>query len=161
MQSRVFSVAVRRVRHWAAPVVTALGVMTGAAHADVRQTSADATIAFEGPSAKATKQYLYSRGTPLEVVVQIEGWLKVRDALGALAWVEKKTLTDRTNVQIKSPTADALASPDAASSIVFRAENGVLLMLVTPQPPNAGAWAQVRHRDGQVGFVRMDALFGL
>ena len=142
-------------------VASALGLIAGAAHADFRQTSADATIAFEGPSAKATKQYLYSRGTPVEVVVQIEGWLKVRDAQGALAWVEKKALTDRTNVQIKSPTADALAAPDAASPIVFRAENGVLLTLVTPQPPNAGAWAQVRHRDGQVGFVRLDALFGL
>lgn len=139
----------------------ALGLMAGAAHADFRQTSADATIAFEGPSAKATKQYLYSRGTPVEVVVQIEGWLKVRDAQGALAWVEKKALTDRTNVQIKTPTADALAAPDAASRIVFRAENNVLLTLVTPQPPDTGAWAQVRHRDGQVGFVRVDALFGL
>lgn len=139
----------------------AMSVMAGAAHADFRQTSADATIAFEGPSAKATKQYLYSRGTPVEVVVQIEGWLKVRDAQGVLAWVEKKALTDRTNVQIKSPTADALAAPDAASPIVFRAESGVLLTLVTPQPPNAGAWAQVRHRDGQVGFIRVDALFGL
>lgn len=140
---------------------SALGVMTSAAHADFRQTSADATVAFEGPSAKATKQYLYSRGTPVEVVVQIEGWLKVRDAQGALAWVEKKALVDRTNVQIKSPIADALAAPDVASPIVFRAENGVLLTLVTPQPPNSGAWAQVRHRDGQVGFVRVDALFGL
>jgi SH3-like domain-containing protein len=139
----------------------ALSLIAGAANADFRQTSADATIAFEGPSAKATKQYLYSRGTPVEVVVQIEGWLKVRDAQGALAWVEKKALTDRTNVQIKSPTADALAAPDAASPIVFRAESGVLLTLVTPQPPNTGAWAQVRHRDGQVGFVRVDALFGL
>lgn len=141
--------------------VSALASITGVAHAEFRQTSADATIAFEGPSAKATRQYLYSRGTPVEVVVQIEGWLKVRDALGALAWVEKKALTDRTNVQIKTPTADALAAPDAASPIVFRAENGVLLTLVTPQPPNTGAWAQVRHRDGQVGFVRVDALFGL
>ena len=139
----------------------ASGLIAGAVHADFRQTGADATIAFEGPSAKATKQYLYSRGTPVEVVVQIEGWLKVRDAQGALAWVEKRALTDRTNVQIKSPTAEALAGPDAASPIVFRAENGVLLTLVTPQPPNAGAWAQVRHRDGQVGFVRLDALFGL
>ena len=139
----------------------ASGLIVGTAHADFRQTGADATIAFEGPSARATKQYLYSRGTPVEVVVQIEGWLKVRDAQGALAWVEKRALTDRTNVQIKSPTADALAAPDAASHIVFRAENGVLLTLVTPQPPNAGAWAQVRHRDGQVGFVRVDALFGL
>ena len=140
---------------------SALGVMSSTAHADFRQTSADATVAFEGPSAKATKQYLYSRGTPVEVVVQIEGWLKVRDAQGALAWVEKKALVDRTNVQIKSPIADALAAPDVASPIVFRAENGVLLTLVTPQPPNSGAWAQVRHRDGQVGFVRVDALFGL
>ena len=139
----------------------ALNMVAGAAHADFRQTSADATIAFEGPSAKATKQYLYSRGTPVEVVVQIEGWLKVRDAQGALAWVEKKALTDRTNVQIKSPMADALAAPDMASPVVFRAETGVLLTLVTPQPPNTGAWAQVRHRDGQVGFVRVDALFGL
>ena len=134
---------------------------SGAAHADFRQTSGDATIAFEGPSAKATRQYLYSRGTPVEVVVQIEGWLKVRDAQGSLAWVEKKALTDRTNVQVKSPTADALATPDTASAIVFRAESGVLLTLVMPQPPNTGAWAQVRHRDGQVGFVRMDTLFGL
>lgn len=139
----------------------ASGLMTGVAHADFRQTSADATIAFEGPSAKATKQYLYSRGTPVEVVVQIEGWLKVRDAQGALAWVEKKTLVERSNVQIKLATADAMAAPDASSPIVFRAENGVLLTLVTPQPPNAGAWAQVRHRDGQIGFVRVDALFGL
>lgn len=138
-----------------------VGLIAGAAHAEFRQTSADATIAFEGPSAKATKQYVYSRGTPVEVVVQIEGWLKVRDAQGALAWVEKKSLTDRSNVQIKSPTADALAAPDAASPIAFRAENGVLLTLVAPQPLNTGAWAQVRHRDGQVGFVRVDALFGL
>lgn len=140
---------------------SAWGLIAGAAHADFRQTSADATIAFEGPSAKATRQYLYSRGTPVEVVVQIEGWFKVRDAQGALAWVEKKALTDRTNVQIKSSTADALASPDVASPIVFRAENGVLLTLVTPQPPNAGAWAQVRHRDGQTGYIKLDALFGL
>ena len=156
MKFRVFN-----RRRLIVPVAIALGLIAGAAHADFRQTSADATIAFEGPSAKATKQYLYSRGTPVEVVVQIEGWLKVRDAQGALAWVEKKALTDRTNVQIKSPTADALSAPDAASPIVFRAENGVLLTLVTPQPPNAGAWAQVRHRDGQVGFVRVDALFGM
>lgn len=138
-----------------------VALAVGVAHADFRQTSDAATIAFEGPSAKATRQFIYSRGTPVEVVVQIEGWVKVRDAQGTLAWVEKKALVDRSNVQVKVPSADALASPDAASAIVFRAENAVLLQLVTPQPANAGAWAQVRHRDGQTGFVRLDALFGL
>ena len=138
-----------------------LGAAAGLAHADFRQTADNATIGYEGPSAKATRQFLYSRGTPVEIVVSIEGWVKVRDATGALVWLERKALTERSNVQVKVPVADVQAAPDPASPIVFRAEQGVLLQLVTPQPPNAGAWAQVRHRDGQTGFVRLDAVFGL
>ncbi len=133
----------------------------GAAHAEFRQTTDNATVAYEGPSAKATRQFIYSRGTPVEVVVTIEGWVKVRDATGTLAWMERKALGERNNVQVKSAIADIYASPDAASPILFRADSGVLLQIVTPQPPNAGAWTQVRHRDGQTGFVRLDSVFGL
>ena len=133
----------------------------GVAHADFRQTTDNATVAFEGPSAKATKQFIYSRGTPVEVVVTIEGWVKVRDATGTLAWIERKALGERSNVQVKSAIADIYAAPDANSPILFRADSGVLLLIVTPQPPNAGAWTQVRHRDGQTGFVRLDSVFGL
>ena len=137
-----------------------LGLM-GAAHADFRQTTDYATVAFEGPSAKATKQFIYSRGTPVEVVVTIEGWVKVRDATGTLVWIERRALGERSNVQVKLPVADIYTAPDVASPILFRADNGVLLQVVTPQPPNAGAWTQVRHRDGQTGFVRLDSVFGL
>ena len=147
-----------RLARIALPALALVGDM---AHAEFRQTVDVATIAFEGPSARATRQYIYSRGTPVEVVVTIEGWVKVRDATGTLAWVERKALAERSNVQVKAPVAEAYATPDAASPILFRAESGVLLQLVTPQPSNAGAWAQVRHRDGQTGFMRLDALFGL
>jgi SH3-like domain-containing protein len=142
-------------------LAAALGGWVGVAAADFRQTADNATIAYEGPSAKATQQFIYSRGTPVEVVVQIEGWVKVRDMQGSLAWIERKALTERTQVQVKAAIADIQAAPDVSSPIVFRAESGVLLQLVTPQPPNAGAWAQVRHRDGQTGFVRIETLFGL
>ena len=140
--------------------VTLLGAV-GLARADFRQTTDTATVAYEGPSAKATKQFIYSRGTPVEVVVTIEGWVKIRDATGTLAWIERKALGERSNVQVKLPVADIYAAPDAASPILFRADNGVLLQVVTPQPPSAGAWVQVRHRDGQTGFVRLDSVFGL
>ena len=136
-----------------------LGTM-GAAHADFRQTTDNATVAYEGPSARATKQFIYSRGTPVEVVVTIEGWVKVRDASGTLAWIERRALGERSNVQVKLPVADIYSAPDANSPILFRADNGVLLQIVTPQPANAGAWTQVRHRDGQTGFVRLDSVFG-
>lgn len=144
-------------------LVAAVGgcLFVGAAQAEFRQTVDAATVGYEGPSAKSARQWLYSRGTPVELVVTIEGWVKVRDATGALVWLERKALAERANVQVKNPVADVQAAPDAASPIVFRAEQGVLLQLVTPQPPNAGAWAQVRHRDGQTGFVRLDAIFGL
>ncbi len=135
--------------------------VTGFAHADFRQTTETVTLAYEGPSAKATKQFIYSRGTPVEIVVQIEGWVKVRDAAGALIWMERKALGERNNVQVKSAIADIHTAPDAASPILFRVDSGVLLQIVAPQPANAGAWAQVQHRDGQTGFVRLDSVFGL
>ena len=135
--------------------------LLSAAHADFRQTTDNATVAYEGPSARATKQFIYSRGTPVEVVVTIEGWVKVRDASGTLAWIERRALGERNNVQVKSTVADVYAAADATSPILFRADSGVLLQIVTPQPANAGAWMQVRHRDGQTGFVRLDSVFGL
>ncbi len=148
------------LRSWA---FVAVATFFAVAHADeFRQTSDAATIAYEGPSTRATKQFLYSRGTPLEVLVQIEGWYKVRDAQGALVWVERKALGERSQVQVKSNApVDALAAPDSNAAIVFRAESGVLLTLVAAPTPATGPFAQVRHRDGQTGFIRVEALFGL
>jgi SH3 domain protein len=129
--------------------------------ADFRQTVDAATIGFEGPSTRATKQFVYSRGTPFEVVVTIEGWYKVRDAQGALVWVERKAMAERTNVQVGANPADVHAAPDAASAILFRADSGVLMQLVSPPNAASGLYAQVKHRDGTLGYVRVDTVFGL
>jgi SH3-like domain-containing protein len=129
---------------------------------EFKQTTGAATVGYEGPSTRAEKQFIYSRGTPLEVLVSIEGWYKVRDVQGTLVWVERRSLGDRGNVQVKSSApADAHASPDATSPVAFRIEPGVLLTLVAPPTPTTGPYAQVRHRDGQTGYVRVDSLFGL
>lgn len=139
-------------------LVVAAGVAANAsAAAEFRQTLEAATVSYEGPSTRATKQFIYSRGTPVEVVVQIEGWSKVRDALGALTWIERRALGERTQVQVTT-AADVVANADGTGNVLYRAEPGLLLTLVAPP---SGRFVQVRHRDGVTGYIRADAVFGL
>jgi SH3-like domain-containing protein len=72
---------------------------------DVRATLEAATILFDAPSLKGQKQFILSRDTPVEIIVQIEGWSKVREAGGAIAWVERKALGERKHLQVKLPYA--------------------------------------------------------
>ena len=124
---------------------------------DFRSVSADAAVLFDAPSARSQKLYVVNRGYPLEVVVNVEGWIKVRDANGALAWIETKHLTDKRTVMVKVPVAQIRQKPDDAAPIVFQAQQSVLLELVEV----TGGWVQVRHRDGAAGYVKVQAVWGV
>ena len=105
---------------------------------------------------------MLGRDYPLEVIVNVEGWLKVRDAGGTVAWVERKALADRRTLVVRTPVAEILANADASAPLVFKAEQNVLLELVDPgQAMATPGWAKVRHRDGQTGFVRIGQVWGL
>ena len=94
--------------------------------------------------------------------MSIEGWVKVRDATGTLVWLERKALADRSNVQVKVPGSRCTGGRRCRQPHCVPCRAGrAAAARHPPQPPNAGAWAQVRHRDGQTGFVRLDAVFGL
>jgi SH3-like domain-containing protein len=130
-----------------------------AAALDYRATVDPATILYDGPSLKSQKVFVVGRDYPFEVVVTLEGWVKVRDMAGApLAWVERKALGDKRIVVVKTQVADVLGAGEAGAKIVFRAEQNVLLELV--EPPVSG-WAKVRHRDGQTGFIGISQVWGL
>ena len=74
-------------------------------------------------------------------------------------------LADKRVLQVRVPVADVRANPDDAAAIVFRAEQNVLVELAEPATSPASTaspgWVKVRHRDGQVGFVRLPQVFGL
>jgi hypothetical protein len=60
--------------------------------------------------------------------------------------------------------ADVRGMPDDAAPLVFRVEKDVLLELAesasSPAMTAAPGWVKVRHRDGQIGFVRLNQVFG-
>lgn len=124
--------------------------------ADFRSVADNAAILYDAPSAKSKKLYVVGAGYPLEVVVVVEGWTKVRDANGDLTWIESKLLTDRRTVLVRAPLAQVRESADDGAPLVFQAQQNVLLDLLEV----AGGWLRVRHRDGQAGFVRIAQVWG-
>ena len=72
-----------------------------AAAVDFRSIGDNAAVLFDAPSLKAKKTAVISRGYPVEIVVAVEGWFKVRDAGGELAWVEAKSLSEKRTLMVK------------------------------------------------------------
>jgi SH3-like domain-containing protein len=125
---------------------------------DFRAVAADAAVLYDAPSARSSKLYVVNRGYPLEVIVAVEGWVKVRDANGALTWIDAKQLTDKPRtVMVRVPVAQVRQKPEDNAAIAFQAQQNVLLELVEV----TGGWLQVRHRDGGTGYVRSQQVWGV
>ena len=145
--------------------LAALVVAEGVAAAEYRTTAEVPTLLYDAPSTKARPLFVYGRDVPLEVVVAVEGWTKVRDVGGAFGWIPNKNLSDKRALLVRVPVADIRANPDDAAPVVFRADQNVLLDLgegaTSPGNTSTPGWVKVRHRDGQVGYVRVNQVFGL
>ncbi|MFC5301515.1 SH3 domain-containing protein [Azospira restricta] len=117
-----------------------------------------ATVLYDAPSVKGKPLFVIRRHTPVEPVVSLEGWAKVRDADGGLAWIERKYLSEQRTVQVVADRAQVRREASDESPLAFEAEKGVALELLEA---GVGGWAKVRHRDGQSGFVRGNQVWGL
>lgn len=125
---------------------------------EFRSIAENATPMYDAPSVKANKLFVASRYFPVEVIVQVDNWTKVRDVAGDLSWVEKKTLSEARTVAVTAALADVRQRAEEGAPLVFQARRGVALELVEL---GAGPWVKVRHRDGQTGFVRANQVWGL
>jgi SH3-like domain-containing protein len=125
---------------------------------EFRSVAEAGAVMFDAPSQKAKPIFIVARGTPVEVVVSLEGWIKVRDAVGDLAWIEKKALAEKRMLIVTARSAEVRAQAEAGAPLVFEADKDVLLEFVEAGPLG---WARVRHRDGQSGFVRANQVWGL
>jgi len=133
-------------------------VAAGAALALDYRSVGEAALLFDAPSQKAKPLFAIARGTPVEAVVALDAWIKVRDQKGDLAWIEKRLLSEQRTVMVRADRAQVRAQADDKADLVFEADKDVVLDLVEG---DAGGWARVRHRDGQQGYVRAAQVWGL
>lgn len=115
-------------------------------------------ILYDAPSAKAKKLYVISRHTPLEKVVNLQDWIKVRDSFGTMAWVERRAVTDeRRFVVVTVPLASVRQEPDLKSPVAFQLSQNVLIESLGI---NGAGWIKARHQDGSSGYLRSIDVWG-
>jgi len=140
-------------------VVLVLLVLAGpAAAAEFRSIAESGTLMYDAPSVRAKKLFVASRLYPVEIVINIDTWAKVRDHAGDLVWVEKKALSDKRTVIVTAAVAEARQTASDQAVLVFQAQQGVALDIA--EPP-AGGWIRVRHLDGATGYVRISQVWGI
>jgi SH3-like domain-containing protein len=125
---------------------------------DYRSVEVPAAILYDSPSQKGKKLYLIRAQTPVEAVVRLEGWVKVRDAEGTLAWIEARNLGERRTLVVTAPRAEIRESDKAEAPVVAILDKWVVVDFIEAAAPG---WAKVRHRDGATGFVRSTQVWGL
>jgi SH3-like domain-containing protein len=132
---------------------------TGAQAAGYRSVG-EATILYDAPSLRAGRLFIAPAGMPVQTVVTLEAWVKVRDASGGLAWIERKALDEKPTLVTLVATLVRSAPNDFAAS-VFQIDRGVLLEPVDADDVLPSGWVKVRHSEGQSGYIKTAEVWGL
>lgn len=117
------------------------------------------TILYDAPSPQAKKTFLLSQGYPLQVLVKIEVWVKVRDSTGSVGWVNQGSFSNRRMVQVKTSQAEVRQTASESAPVIFRVERAVMLELLENPSANA-TWLRIRHPDGSGGFIAAQQVWG-
>lgn len=141
----------------AAVLVAAALLAPQASAGEYRSVGEGGAILYDAPSREATPLYVVTADYPLEVIVQTEQWVKVRDHMGALSWIEKHKLGERHTVVVTASSAEAHLRPEDGAPVAFVAAQDVALELVGQAP---GGWLRVRHADGADGYLRASLVWG-
>lgn len=149
---------------WLTPGLVMLGLgfllssTTQAYAAEFRSIMPEKVIAYDAPSAASKKLYVMSQGYPVEVIVNLGEWVKVRDQLSGLSWVEGKNLDEKRTVLV-TDKADIKAAQSLDAKLLATVEKDVVLELLSAQIDRG--WIKVKHRDGIVGYIQSSATWGL
>ena len=130
---------------------------TSALALDFRSIAPTKAVLYDAPSTQAGKLYILNNGYPVEIIVDLGAWVKVRDVLGGLSWMESNQLSAKRTVLVLTPSA-IYSNEDASSTVVASIEKDVTLTLVSSGLKNG--WVKVKHRDGLTGFMQANTLWG-
>jgi len=133
-------------------------VTANVAHAlDFVSVADSSAILYDANSSKSKKLFVVSRYTPLEQVVNLANWIKVRDRFGSMAWIERRAISEKNYVVVTVPLATMRQAPEANSPVLFQVSQNVALESLGI---NGGGWIKARHLDGSIGYIKSVEVWG-
>ena len=136
----------------------ALTLVSGVASAIEFRSVTEPSILYDTPSDKGRKLSIILTATPVEVVVELDKWLKVRDPAGALSWIDRRALTAERTVLVTAASATVRQQASDTAPAVFTTVRDAVLQLSSSAE---NGWVRIRHADGTQGFLRVSDVWGL
>ena len=113
--------------------------------------------ARRGPGLTHRIDWVFTRaGMPLKITAEYEHWRRVEDADGAGGWVQYMLLSGVRSVLVTQDMAEAHASPDDSSEVLFQNELNVVGKLLECLPD----WCRIQV-EGEKGWVHAASLWGV
>lgn len=125
---------------------------------DYRSVAPARAVMLDAPSVNANKLYIVGQGYPVEVIVNLGDWIKVRDNQGGINWIDLKSLTTKRTVLVTLNHTEIKQAADAASALLANVDKDVVLDLLEANTNNG--WVKVRHRDGVTGYILNTSVWG-
>lgn len=119
--------------------------------------SRNSTIMYDAPSLKAEKLFTVNLFFPVQVLVKVEGWSKVKDSSGTIAWIENKFLSQKRFVIVTAPLANINQAADIHSPILFQVQKDVVIEWLDS---GISGWVHIRLQNGQTGYIRSNQVWG-
>ena len=119
--------------------------------------SDNTAVLYDANSSKSKKLFVISRYTPLEAVVNLQNWIKVRDSSGTMAWIERRAVSDKQYVVVSVALASVLRAPEANAPVIYQVSRNVAMESLGV---NGGGWIKVRDQDGTTGYMKSIEVWG-
>ncbi|WP_437972077.1 SH3 domain-containing protein [Sorangium sp. So ce260] len=110
-----------------------------------------------GPSTSEPVEFTATRYYPVRVLEREDGWCKIKDFEGDLAWVADRLLARVRTIVIKAARGNIREAPTTSAEVAFQAERGEVFKVLDRK----GRWLRVVDVKGGNGWVREDLAWGM
>ena len=130
------------------------------AYADFMSVNVDRAFLHEAPSGSTKKGFIVTKGYPLEVIVSLKEWKKVKDHEGLINWIKTSDLSSKRTVLNLKDNNSIYLEPSSESPRLAKVNESVTLELLDEK--KIDDWVKVYSKVGDIeGFIKANDLWGI